>query len=241
MACVATYSFIMISICFRSTSWADAMVQVTPLFGAVGNEIIIQCATDKTPQDGVYMYKKEHASKNSQLLFYYYKDDTFTPKSTMYKPKIRVDGKIPNLNATFSNLNTTDNGLYWCEFNLEEKITVSTITWLLIEKSEEKKEDNTAEEKKKEDTNGIEDDKKCPEDPHVKIVLIVCAVMSLLCITGFVLVVLKVQGCWGHKKYRPSNQPLDSVYEEMKRSNVDCPPSVRTFINPDYQSTKLLR
>uniref|UniRef100_A0A9J7Y7Y9 Si:ch211-188c18.1 n=1 Tax=Cyprinus carpio carpio TaxID=630221 RepID=A0A9J7Y7Y9_CYPCA len=239
MAFVATYSFLMISICLRSCSWADEMVQVTPLFGAVGNEIIIQCATDKTPQDGVYMYKEEEANKNKQKLFYYYKDDTFSPKSTMYKTRVHVDGKIPNLNVTFSNLNTTDTGLYWCEFNFEDKITVSTITWLWIEKSEGKKEDNT--EEKKKDTNEIEDDKKCPEDPHVKIVLIVCAVMSLLCITGFVFVVLKVQGCWGHKKYRPSNQPSDSVYEEMKRSNVDCPSSVRTFINPDYQSTKLLR
>uniref|UniRef100_A0A8C1NAW0 Si:rp71-81e14.2 n=1 Tax=Cyprinus carpio TaxID=7962 RepID=A0A8C1NAW0_CYPCA len=239
MVCVVRYSFLLINICLRSSSWANPMVQVTPLIGAAGNEIIIQCATDKTPQDGVYMYKLEGANKNKQELFYYYKDNTFTTKSTEYKAKVRVDGKIPNLNVTISNVNTTDIGLYWCEFNLEEKITVSRLTWLWIEKSEGKKEDNT--EEKKKDTNEIEDDKKCPEDPHVKIVLIVCAVMSLLCITGFVFVVLKVQGCWGHKKYRPSNQPSDSVYEEMKRSNVDCPSSVRTFINPDYQSTKLLR
>ncbi|XP_016426964.1 uncharacterized protein LOC107754866 [Sinocyclocheilus rhinocerous] len=238
MACVVRYSFLLISICLRITTWADAMVQVTTLTGAVGNKIIIQCAIDKTPQDGVYMYKQEVASKNKQEVFYYYKDNTFTPKSTMYKSKVHVDGKIPNINATFSNVNTTDIGLYWCEFNLEDKITVSPVTWLWIV---EKKDNDTGERKREEETKEKEDKKKCPEVPHVKIVLIVCAVMLLLCITGFIFVILKVKGCWGNKKYRPSNQPSDSVYEEMKRSNLDCPPSVRTFINPDYQSTKLLR
>ncbi|XP_016107364.1 uncharacterized protein [Sinocyclocheilus grahami] len=226
MACVARSSFLLISICLRSTTWADAMVQVTTLTGAVGNKIIIQCAIDKTPQDGVYMYKQEAASQNKQEVFYYYKDNTFTLKSTMYKSKVHVDGKIPKIYATLSNVNTTDIGLYWCEFNLEDKITVSPVTWLWIVG--------------KKDTDK-EDKKKCPEDPHVKIVLIVCGVMLLLCITCFIFVILKLKGCWGNKKYRPSNQPSDSVYEEMKRSNLACPPSVRTFINPDYQSTKLLR
>ncbi len=107
---------------------------VTSLIGAVGNEIIIQCATDKTPQDGVYMYKQGGASKNKQEVSFYYKDNTFTPKSAMYKAKVHVDGKIPNLNVTFSNVNATDTGLYWCEFNLEDKITVGTVTWLWIGK-----------------------------------------------------------------------------------------------------------
>ncbi|KAF4112132.1 uncharacterized protein LOC131542665 [Onychostoma macrolepis] len=229
MACDVRYSFLLISICLRSTSWADTMVQVTPLIGAVGNEVIIQCATDKTPQDGVYMYKQEGANKNKQKVFYYYKDDSFTPKSTMYKAKVHVDGKIPNLNAIFSNVNVTDIGLYWCEFNLEDKITVGTVTWLWIEEKKENKRKET------------EDNKKCPEDPRVTIIVIVCAVMLLLCIIGFVFVILKVKGCRGNKKYSPSNQPSDSVYEEMKRSNSDGLPSVRTFINPDYQSTKPLR
>ncbi len=105
---------------------------VTHLIGAVGNEIYIQCAIDKTPQDGVYMYKQEGASK--QEVFYYFKDDTFTPKSPMYKAKIRVDGTFPNLNVTFSNVNTTDIGLYWCEFNMADKITVGKVTWLWIGK-----------------------------------------------------------------------------------------------------------
>lgn len=181
MACVATYSFIMISICFRSTSWADAMVQVTPLFGAVGNEIIIQCATDKTPQDGVYMYKKG-ASKYKQELFYYYKDGTFIHRSTMYKPKVRVDGKIPNLNVTFSNVNTTDIGLYWSEFNLEDKITVSTFTWLWIGE--------------KVDEQGEGHKKVCPDVPHTKILHFLCAVILLLCIICLVFVILKVMECW---------------------------------------------
>uniref|UniRef100_A0A8C1XYY0 Ig-like domain-containing protein n=1 Tax=Cyprinus carpio TaxID=7962 RepID=A0A8C1XYY0_CYPCA len=178
MACVVRYSFLLINICLRSSSWANPMVQVTPLIGAAGNEIIIQCATDKTLRDRVFMYKKEHASKNSQLLFYYYKDDTFTPKSTMYKPKIRVDGKIPNLNVTISNLNTTDNGLYWCEFNLEDKITVSTFTWLLIEE--------------KVDEPGEGHKKVCPDVPHTKILHFLCAVILLLCIICLVFVILKV-------------------------------------------------
>uniref|UniRef100_A0A8C2CR48 Immunoglobulin V-set domain-containing protein n=1 Tax=Cyprinus carpio TaxID=7962 RepID=A0A8C2CR48_CYPCA len=182
MACVATYSFLMISICLRSCSWADEMVQVTPLFGAVGNEIIIQCATDKTPQDGVYMYKQEEANKNKQKLFYYYKDDTFSPKSTMYKTRVHVDGKIPNLNVTFSNLNTTDTGLYWCEFNFEDKITVSTITWLWIEE--------------KVDEPGEGHKKVCPDVPHTKILHFLCAVILLLCIICLVFVILKVRECW---------------------------------------------
>ncbi len=105
---------------------------VTPLIGAVGNAIYIQCAVDKTPQDGVYMYKQEGASK--QEVFYYFKDGTFTPKSPMYNAKVCVDGTFPNLNVTFSNVDVTDIGLYWCEFHLEDKITVSTVTWLWIGK-----------------------------------------------------------------------------------------------------------
>uniref|UniRef100_A0A673HED3 Immunoglobulin V-set domain-containing protein n=1 Tax=Sinocyclocheilus rhinocerous TaxID=307959 RepID=A0A673HED3_9TELE len=229
MTCVVRYNFLLINIFLRSTSWAAAMVQVTPLIRAVGNEVIIQCATDKSPQDGVYMYKKEGASENKQEVFYYYKEKTFPPKSRAYNSKVRVDGAFPNLNATFLNVNTTDIGLYWCEFNLEDKLTVGTFTWLWIEKKQEE-----AKEK--------EDKKECPEDipPHVKMFLIVCAAMSLLFIIGFIFVFLKVKGCWGNKKYRPSNLPSDSVYEEMKRNNLDAQPSVRTFINPDYQSTKLL-
>ncbi|XP_052414324.1 uncharacterized protein si:rp71-81e14.2 isoform X2 [Carassius gibelio] len=170
MACVVRYSFLLISICLRSTTWADANVQVTPLIGAVGNEIIIQCATDKTPQDGVAMYKQDLGSKNKQNIFYYYKDNSFTLKSSMHKGRVHVDGDILNLNVTFSNVNTIDIGLYWCEFNLEEKLTVSMLTWLWIDAEIE----------------------SCPEDLHVKNALIVCAVMLLLCIIGYIFVIQKV-------------------------------------------------
>ncbi|XP_059426199.1 uncharacterized protein LOC132160559 [Carassius carassius] len=240
MACVMRYSFLLISICLRSTKGADANVQVTPLIGAVGNEIIVQCATDKTPQDGVYMYKQDLGSKNKKNIFYFYKDKTLTFKKKMYEGKVHVDGNIPNLNATFSNVNPIDIGLYWCEFNFEDKLTVSTHTWLWIEKSVEKK-DSDIEERTTEIETPERVFNKCPEDPNVKLILTVCAFMSLLSIIGFISVILKVKGCWGNKQYSPSNQPSDSVYEEMKRSNSDCPSTVRTFINPDYQSAKLLR
>uniref|UniRef100_A0A8C1MX89 Immunoglobulin V-set domain-containing protein n=1 Tax=Cyprinus carpio TaxID=7962 RepID=A0A8C1MX89_CYPCA len=222
MAIVVRYSFLLISICLRSTSWADSMLQVTSLIGAVGNNIIIQCAADKTPQDGVYLYKQEGASKNKQEVFYYYKDGTFRPKSEWCRDKVKVNGTFPNFNVTVLNVKATDIGLYWCEFNLKDKKSVGTVTWLWIEESVEK---------------------VCSGDihHHVKIFLIVCAVMLLLlCITGFIFVILKVKGCWRIKKYRPSNPPSDSVYEEMKRINLDGQPSVRTLINPDYQSIMLL-
>uniref|UniRef100_A0A673G9P7 Uncharacterized LOC107744762 n=1 Tax=Sinocyclocheilus rhinocerous TaxID=307959 RepID=A0A673G9P7_9TELE len=223
MASVVRYSFLLIGIFLRSTSWADSMLQVTSLIGAVGNKIIIQCAADKTPQDGVYLYKLVGASKNEQKVFYYYKDGTFRPISEWCRDKVKVNGTFPNFNVTILNVNATDIGFYWCEFNLEDNISVGKVTWLWIGKSE-----------------GKDDEKVCSEDihHHVKIFLIVCAVMLLLCIAGFIFVILK--GCWVNKKYRPSNPPSDSVYEEMKRSNLDAQPSVRTLINPDYQSTKLL-
>uniref|UniRef100_A0A8C2HQG4 Immunoglobulin V-set domain-containing protein n=1 Tax=Cyprinus carpio TaxID=7962 RepID=A0A8C2HQG4_CYPCA len=174
MAIVVKYSFLLISICLRSTSWADSMLQVTSLIGAVGNNIIIQCAADKTPQDGVYLYKQEGASKNKQEVFYYYNDGTFRPKSEWCRDKVIVNGTFPNFNVTVLNVKATDIGLYWCEFNLQDKKSVGTVTWLWIEESVEK---------------------VCSGDihHHVKIFLIVCAVMLLLlCITGFIFVILKV-------------------------------------------------
>ncbi|XP_042581260.1 uncharacterized protein LOC109084886 isoform X3 [Cyprinus carpio] len=209
MASVVRYSFLLISICLRSTSWADSMLQVTSLIGAVGNNIIIQCAADKTPQDGVYLYKQAGASKNKQEVFYYYTDGTFSPKSKWCRDKVIVNGTFPNFNVIVLNVKATDIGLYWCEFNLQDKKSVGTVTWLWIEESVEK---------------------VCSGDihHHVKIFLIVCAVMLLLlCITGFIFVILKVKGCWRIKKCRPSNPPSDSVYEEMKRINLDGQPSFR--------------
>ncbi|KAK2889106.1 hypothetical protein Q8A67_014481 [Cirrhinus molitorella] len=214
-------------------------MQVATLIGANGNEMIIQCTTDKTPQDGVYMYKQEEASKNEQKVFYYYKDGTFKPKSEWCRDKVKVNGTFPNLNVTILNVNATDIGHYWCEFNWEDKITLGTVTWLRIE-SVDKKTNNTGEVERTGKAEGQDYQKVCPEDSHLMI-LVMCAVMSLLCIIGFIFVILKVKGCWGNKKYSPSNPPSDSVYEEMKRSNLDVHPSVRTIINPDYQTIKLLR
>uniref|UniRef100_A0A8C1M7E3 Immunoglobulin V-set domain-containing protein n=1 Tax=Cyprinus carpio TaxID=7962 RepID=A0A8C1M7E3_CYPCA len=243
MACFVRYSFLLISICLRSTSWADSMLQVTSLIGAVGNNIIIQCAADKTPQDGVYLYKQEGASKNKQEVFYYYKDGTFSPKSKWCRDKVKVNGTFPNFNVIVLNVKATDIGLYWCEFNLQDKKSVGTVTWLWIEESVDIKTNKTGEIERKGEAGGKDDEKVCSGDihHHVKIFLIVCAVMLLLlCITGFIFVILKVKGCCRIKKYRPSNPPSDSVYEEMRRSTLDGQPSVRTLINPDYQSTKLL-
>ncbi|XP_059353752.1 uncharacterized protein LOC132090974 isoform X1 [Carassius carassius] len=244
MASVVRCRFLLISICLRSTSWADSMPQVTSLIGAVGNEIIIQCAADKTPQDGVYLYKQAGASKNKEEVFYYYKDGTLRPKSEWCRDNVKVTGTFPNLNVTILNLKATDTGFYWCEFNLEDTISVGTVTWLWIEESVDKKTNITGKIVTNVEADGEDDKKVCSGDlhHHEKIFLIVCAVMlPLLCITGFIFVILKVKGRRRNKKYRPSNPPSDSVYEEMKRSNLDGQPSVQTFINPDYQSTKFLR
>ncbi len=58
----------------------------------------------------------------------------------------------------------------------------------IIEESVDKKTNKTGEVEEK------DDEKVCPEDihHHMKIFLIVCAVMLLLCISGFVFVILKV-------------------------------------------------
>ncbi len=44
------------------------------------------------------------------------------------------------------------------------------------------------------EVEGKDDEKVCPEDihHHMKIFLIVCAVLLLLCISGFIFVILKV-------------------------------------------------
>ncbi len=107
---------------------------VTSIIGAVGNKIIIQCAADKTPQDGVYLYKQVGASKHNQEVFYYYKDGYFSPKSKWCRDKFKVNGTFTNFNVTVLNVSATDNGFYWCEFNLEDKNTVGTVTWLWIGK-----------------------------------------------------------------------------------------------------------
>ncbi|XP_067314475.1 uncharacterized protein [Pseudorasbora parva] len=212
MPCVVRCSFLFISICIGSMSCATPVVKV---IRDSGGDIAIECATDETLQDGVYMYKQEGA-KEPQILFYFLKPQTLTFKR-MNESKAIISGEFPKFNITLLNATAEDIGLYWCEFNLEEKTTVGSFTWLWIEKEEKK---------------------HCPEDTRVKISFILCAAMSLLCFIGFFCMFLKIKDCRGNKKYIPSIPPSDSVYEEMKRSNLE--PSVRTFINPDYQSAKLL-
>ncbi|XDV35941.1 hypothetical protein PO909_005803 [Leuciscus waleckii] len=215
MLYVVRYSFLMISICIRSMSWAATVVQgMNMLIKPSGHDVTIECATDKSPQDGVYMYKQGESKQ--QTLFYFYKENHLTFKKAN-ESKVHVYGEFPNLSVTLLHVTDEDIGLYWCEFNFEEKNTVGKFTWLWIEKD-------------------------CPEDtfPIVEIILIVSAVMLLVFISGICCMILK-KCCWGNKNYTPSNPPLESVYEEMKRSNLNAQPTVRTLINPDYQSSKQLR
>ncbi len=64
---------------------------------------------------------------------------------------------------------------------------LALIFYSIIE-SVDKKTNKTGE------VEGKDDEKVCPEDihHHMKIFLIVCAVMLLLCISGFIFVILKV-------------------------------------------------
>ncbi|XP_043098503.1 uncharacterized protein LOC122347367 [Puntigrus tetrazona] len=238
MPCVVRYSSLLISICLKNILCAEQNLPAESMTVAVGNEVIIQCATDKTPLDGVYMYKKG-SNENKHLVFYYYKDGTFNIKEAKYKDRFRVIGIFPKLLAYFSNVTTSDIGVYWCEFNFDENITLGKVTGLFIkimDSRDNKLQTNMNDTKA---VNITESQNNCTENIHVKIVLAVCAVLSLLCVIGFIFVIVKVKGRWGNKKNRPSNEPPDSVYEEMKRSNFDIQPSVRMLINHGYQTTKL--
>ncbi len=65
---------------------------------------------------------------------------------------------------------------------------LALIFYSIIEELIDKKTNKTGE------VEGKDDEKVCPEDihHHMKIFLIVCAVMLLLCISGFIFVILKV-------------------------------------------------
>ncbi|NP_001091729.1 uncharacterized protein LOC100002239 precursor [Danio rerio] len=227
---VVRCSFLLVLICLRSLR-AATNLKVTQITRARGKHISIECTTHKSSQNGVYMYKQERA-REPQEIFYFYQE---TPQSITltYKQmnnKVIVSGVLPNLNVTILNVTVTDTGFYWCEFNLDEKITLGNITWLLIEENQGGNAVNKSKEIGKE----------CTEDaiPHVKIILILCTAMSLVCFLFFFCVIVKMKGCWRKKMtFTQSNPPSDSVYEEMKRSNLDPQSNVRTFINPDYQST----
>lgn len=97
-----------------------------------GHDVTIECATDKSPQDGVYMYKQEGACKQQQL-FYVYKENQPAFKKAN-KSKVSVRGALPNLTVTLLHVTAEDIGLYWCQFNLEEKTTDGKFTWLWIGK-----------------------------------------------------------------------------------------------------------
>ncbi|XP_051568090.1 uncharacterized protein LOC127449034 [Myxocyprinus asiaticus] len=219
---VVRFSLLLINICLRSLSCATLLKDtVTVLKGAAGKEITIPCATNKSPQHGVYMYKQ--AKTEMQQIFYFYKDGTFTPK-TLYKGKVYLRGEFPNLSATFRNLTGEDVGLYWCEFNWEDKINHSSATWLWVTETTLEKE--------------------CPENAepyYMMILLIGCVVIILLCLITFFCVILKVKKCFEYKKYTPTIQPSDPEYVEMKMSNLDSQPTPKTFINPEYHSASELR
>ncbi|XP_051996657.1 uncharacterized protein LOC127653882 isoform X2 [Xyrauchen texanus] len=170
---VVRYSLLLINFCFRSPSSATMLKDtVTVLKEAAGKEITIPCATDESPQNGVYMYKQDETEK--KLLFYFYKGGNFTLKN-LAMGKVILNGTLPNLNATFLNLTGSDIGLYWCEFNFEDKIKHSCATWLYVTETTVEKE--------------------CPENPenyYMMILLIGCVIIFLLCLITFFCVILKV-------------------------------------------------
>lgn len=109
-----------------------AFLKTVTLIREIGDDIFIECAVDKTPQDGVYMYKQGAANKQQEI-FYFYKTNHLTYK-TMNESKVRVSGPLTNLTVTLLHVTAGDIGLYWCEFNLEEKNTLGKFTWLWIGK-----------------------------------------------------------------------------------------------------------
>lgn len=116
----------------KKVSITATLQTVTELTGACGKDITIECTPPKSPQHGVYMYRKERASKLKEIV-YVYKDKTLTNKE-INKSKVDVSIAFPNLNVTILNVTLNDAGLYWCEYNLEEKITPSKLTLLWIGK-----------------------------------------------------------------------------------------------------------
>ncbi len=45
----------------------------------------------------------------------------FVRKKLPQQDKVKVNGTFSNFNVTVLNVSATDNGFYWCEFNLEDK------------------------------------------------------------------------------------------------------------------------
>ncbi|XP_056315814.1 immunoglobulin V-set domain-containing protein [Danio aesculapii] len=215
MLCIVKYSFLLVMICLRSSLLAATYLRVTELTGAWGKDITIECTTHKSPQHGVYMYRQERESKLKEIV-YLYKDSTLTYKE-INKYKINVKTAFPNLNVTIKNVTLSDAGLYWCEYNYEEKITLSKSTLLWIDTVP--------------DPGTVCPRPECPDTYSYGIIIIIlCAVVGLLCFFGFYYVIQK--RCVGKEKLTPPNHSSPPVYEEMNRSNLS---NTRSLINPDYQ------
>lgn len=76
------------------------------------------------------MMRKKLNESEPEEIFYIYKDGTFTPETQ--NVNVTTSGKFPKCTATFYNLTVADIGLYWCTFNMEEKITNTAATWLWV-------------------------------------------------------------------------------------------------------------
>ncbi|XP_056604556.1 uncharacterized protein LOC130420976 [Triplophysa dalaica] len=202
---------------FCSHSSLASFDTVTPLIGERGKSINIPCATNKSPQDGVYMIRKKLNEEEHQNIFYYYfKDNKFTIKINI-SASINKEA-IPNITATLNNLTVADTGYYWCRFNLEEKQTDSTATFLFVTEIKEEII-YVCNEKIEHCQNGT-------------VFYVMIALFALtLCIHGFLYVKVKRR-----HEYTPSKKsPDSSIYEEMTRNRVD---TSATLINSAYQSTK---
>ncbi|KAI7789528.1 uncharacterized protein LOC130550298 [Triplophysa rosa] len=201
---------LLMSICFSSHSTLASFDTVTVLKGDHGKNINIPCATDKRPQDGVYMKRKKLHETEQQKIFYYYKDGTFTKKTNVSATINEKD--FPNLTATLYNLTVADTGLYWCEFNFEEKRINSAATLLWVTDENRNVRENCQ--------NGM-------------VFYVMTALFAItLCILGFFSVKVK-RSCESDTPSKKS--PDSSVYEEMTRNRLD---TSSTLINSAYQSTK---
>ncbi|XP_055046008.1 uncharacterized protein [Misgurnus anguillicaudatus] len=220
MSSVVSYSLLLV-ICFSSYSLQDPHLKGTMVEGHLGGNVSIQCATEDKNQDGVYMYRHKPGEPKPQRIFYFYHDGTYTLNEDA-NVKIIRSGTFPGFTITFSNLTLTDSAQYWCEFNLEEKITFSMITWLSVTDPAPV-------------PSKVQNQQECPDNNVILYVTIGCTVFSiifLLCIIG---VIVKVKNS---RKYEPAKSSESSVYEEMTRTKLD---SMSTLINPAYQSSRQVR
>ncbi|KAI7792071.1 uncharacterized protein LOC130547736 [Triplophysa rosa] len=221
MSGVVRCCVLLMSVCLSSHSSLALFDTVTVLKGDHGKIINIPCATDKRPQDGVYMKRIKLNETEQQEIFYYYKDGTFTDKTNVNASIIEKD--FPNLTATLYNLTVADSGLYWCEFNLEDKLTNSKATLLWVTENTEIKHENLH--------LRYENRENCQPGTVVYVMIALFAII-ILCILGFLCVKVK-RRCESDTSLKKS--PGSSIYEEMSRNRLD---TSSTLINPAYQSAK---